>query len=84
VFFGPSAKGICSFRILNLLQRNKLILRGATVGGLRLSKVLKNTANQLVIGMFLSVRRALLPEKLQHRSMEVRQSKLRYMTQEGV
>jgi hypothetical protein len=40
-FFGPSAKGLCSRRSLNLLQRNKLILRGATVGGLPLPKVLK-------------------------------------------
>jgi hypothetical protein len=44
-FFGPSVKGLRSFYSLNLLQRNKLILRGATVGGLRLPKVLKNTAN---------------------------------------
>jgi hypothetical protein len=41
-FFGPSAKGLHSFRSLNLLQRNKLILRGATVGGLCLPKVLKH------------------------------------------
>jgi hypothetical protein len=40
-FFGPSAKGLCSRRSLNLLQRNKLILRGATVGGLLFPKVLK-------------------------------------------
>jgi hypothetical protein len=43
-FFGPSAKGFRSRRSLNLLN-NKLILRGATVGGLRLSKVLKNMTN---------------------------------------
>jgi hypothetical protein len=30
-----------------LLQRNKSILRGATVGGLLLSKVLKNITNHL-------------------------------------
>ena len=48
-FFGPSAKGLRSFRSLNLLQRNKLILRGATVGGLRLPKFLKNTANHLFL-----------------------------------
>jgi hypothetical protein len=41
VFFGPSAKGLRLFRSLNLLQRNKLILRGATVGGLPLPKILK-------------------------------------------
>jgi hypothetical protein len=46
-FFGPSAKGLCSFRSLNLLQRNKLVMRGATVGGLRLLKVLKNMVNHL-------------------------------------
>jgi hypothetical protein len=49
-FFGPSAKGLRSCRSLNLLQTNKLILRGATVGGLTLSKVLKNVTN-----MFFSV-----------------------------
>ena len=49
-FFGPSAKGLRSRRSLNLLQINKLILRGATVGGLPLSKVLKNVTN-----MFFSV-----------------------------
>jgi hypothetical protein len=40
-FFGPSAKGLRSRRSLNLLQRNKSILRGATVGGLPPPKVLK-------------------------------------------
>jgi hypothetical protein len=40
-FFGPSVKGLRSCRSLNLLQRNKLIMRGATVGGLPLPKVLK-------------------------------------------
>jgi hypothetical protein len=40
-FFRPSAKGLRSFRSLNLLQRNKLTLRGATVGGLPVPKVLK-------------------------------------------
>jgi hypothetical protein len=40
-FFGPSDKGLRSRRSLNLLQRNKLILQGATVGGLPLLKVLK-------------------------------------------
>jgi hypothetical protein len=40
-FFGPSAKGLRSRRSLNLLQINKLILRGATVGGLPLPNVLK-------------------------------------------
>jgi hypothetical protein len=43
-FFGPSAKGLRSCRSLNLLN-NKSILRGATVGGLHLPKVLKNTTN---------------------------------------
>jgi hypothetical protein len=47
VFFGPSAKGLCSRCSLNLLQRNKLILRGATVGGLSLPKVLKNMTNHM-------------------------------------
>jgi hypothetical protein len=46
-FFGPSAKGLRSRRNLNLLQRNKLILRGATVGGLPLPKVLKNMTNHM-------------------------------------
>jgi hypothetical protein len=48
-FFGPSAKGLCSYHSLNLLQRNKLILQGATVGGLPLLKVLKNMANHLLL-----------------------------------
>jgi hypothetical protein len=43
-FFGPSAKGLRLRRSLNLLN-NKSILRGATVGGLHLPKVLKNTTN---------------------------------------
>jgi hypothetical protein len=47
VFFGPSAKGLRSRRSLNLLQRNKLILQGSTVGGLPFPKVLKNTINHL-------------------------------------
>jgi hypothetical protein len=46
-FFGPSAKGLCSRRSLNLLQRNKLILRGATVGGLPLPKILKNVTTHM-------------------------------------
>jgi hypothetical protein len=46
-FFGPSAKGLHSRRSLNLLQRNKLILRGATVGGLPLLKVFKNVTNHM-------------------------------------
>jgi hypothetical protein len=45
--FGPSTKGLRSRRSLNLLQKNKLILQGATVGGLPLSKVLKNMTNHL-------------------------------------
>jgi hypothetical protein len=45
-FFGPSAKGLRSCCSLNLLNaKNKLILRGATVGGLPLPKVLKNLTN---------------------------------------
>jgi hypothetical protein len=40
-FFGPSAKGLRSCRSLNFLQGNILILRGDTVGGLPLPKVLK-------------------------------------------
>jgi hypothetical protein len=47
VFFGPSAKGLRSRRSLNLLQRNKSIVRGATVGGLALSKVLKNMTDHI-------------------------------------
>jgi hypothetical protein len=39
-FFGPSAKGFHSCRSLDSLQRNKSILRGATVVGLALPKVL--------------------------------------------
>jgi hypothetical protein len=46
-FFGPSAKGLRSRRSLKLLRRNKLILRGATIGGLPLSKVLKNMTNHM-------------------------------------
>jgi hypothetical protein len=56
---------------------------GMPIGGLRLPKVLKNMANQLVISIFLSVTGALLPEKLRHISMEVRGIKIRYMAQEG-
>jgi hypothetical protein len=48
-FFGPLAKGLRSRRSLNLLQRNKSTLRGATVGGLLLPKVLKNTINHLFL-----------------------------------
>jgi hypothetical protein len=44
-FFGPSAKGLRSRHSLNLLDSKKLIMRGAIVGGLPLSKVLKNTTN---------------------------------------
>jgi hypothetical protein len=40
-FFRPSAKGLRPGCSLNLLQGRKLILRGATVGGLSLPKVLK-------------------------------------------
>jgi hypothetical protein len=46
-FLGPSAKGLRSRHSLNLLQRNKLILRGATVGGLPLPKVLKNVTRNM-------------------------------------
>jgi hypothetical protein len=46
-FFGPSPKGLRPRRNLNLLQGNKLILRGATVGGLPLPKVLKNMTNHM-------------------------------------
>jgi hypothetical protein len=41
MFFGPSAKGLHPRRSLNLLQGNKLIVRGATIGGFPLPKVLK-------------------------------------------
>jgi hypothetical protein len=47
VFFGPSAKGLRSHHSLNLLLKNKLILQGATVGGLPLLKVLKNMTNHM-------------------------------------
>jgi hypothetical protein len=46
-FFGPSAKGLRLRHSLNLLQRNKLILRGATIGDLPLPKVLKNVTNHM-------------------------------------
>jgi hypothetical protein len=46
-FFGPLTKGLRSRRSLNLLQGNKLILPGATVGGLPLPKVLKNVINHM-------------------------------------
>jgi hypothetical protein len=46
-FFRPSAKCLRSRRSLNLLQRNKSILRGATVGGLPPPKVLKNVINRM-------------------------------------
>jgi hypothetical protein len=48
-FFGPSAKGLRSRHSLNLLRRNKLILRGATIGGLPLPKVLKNMTNHMFL-----------------------------------
>jgi hypothetical protein len=56
-FFGPLAKGLCLGRSLNLLQGSKLILRGATVGGVPLPKVLKNATNHM-----FSVRYRLLQE----------------------
>jgi hypothetical protein len=43
-FLGPSAKGLRSCCGLNLLNK-KLTLRGATIGGLHLPKVLKNMTN---------------------------------------
>jgi hypothetical protein len=46
-FFGPSAKGLRSRRSLNSFQRNKSILRGATVGGLPPPKVLKNATDHM-------------------------------------
>jgi hypothetical protein len=49
-FFGPSAKGLCSRQSEFVKCKNKLILRGATVGGLPLLKVLKNLTN-----MFFSI-----------------------------
>jgi hypothetical protein len=54
-FFGPSAKGLHSCHGLNLLQRNKLVLQGATVGGLPLPKVLKNTNKPFVPSIMLSI-----------------------------
>jgi hypothetical protein len=51
-FFGPLAKGLRSRRSLNLLQRNKLILRGATFRGLTLPKVLKNLINHLFSALY--------------------------------
>jgi hypothetical protein len=38
-----------------LLQRNKLVLQGATVGGLPLPKVLKNTNKPFVPSIMLSI-----------------------------
>jgi hypothetical protein len=50
-FFGPSAKGLCSCRSLNLSNTKKQINNArATVGGLPLLKVLKNLTN-----MFFSI-----------------------------
>jgi hypothetical protein len=46
-FFGPSAKVLCSRRSVNLFQRNKSILRGATVGDLPPPKVLKNVTDHM-------------------------------------
>jgi hypothetical protein len=46
-FFGPLAKGLRPHRSLNLLQGNKLIQRGATVGDLPFLKVLKNMSNHI-------------------------------------
>ena len=48
-FFRTLAKGLRSRRSLNLLQRNKLILRWAIVGGLPLPKVLKNVTNMFSV-----------------------------------
>jgi hypothetical protein len=45
VFFRPSSQGRRRFRSLSLLRRNIIILRGATIGGLRPSKVLKTLIN---------------------------------------
>jgi hypothetical protein len=55
-FFEPSAKGLHSRRSLNLLQGNKLILRGATVGGLPLPKVLKNVTNHMFSASYRKLR----------------------------
>jgi hypothetical protein len=49
VFFESSAKGLRSRCSLNLLQRNKSILRGATVEGLLPLKVLKNMTNHVFL-----------------------------------
>jgi hypothetical protein len=48
-FLGPSAKSLRSCHGLNLLRRNKLILRGATVGGLPFPEVLENMINHLLL-----------------------------------
>jgi hypothetical protein len=48
-FFGPSAKGLRPRHSLNLLQGNKLTLRGATIWGLPLPKVLKNVINHMFL-----------------------------------
>jgi hypothetical protein len=48
-FFGLSTKALHSRHNVNLSQRNKLILRGATVGGLLPPKVLKNTTNHMFL-----------------------------------
>jgi hypothetical protein len=48
-FFGPSAKGFRPGHSLNLLQGSKLILRGATIGGLSLPKVLKTVTNHMFL-----------------------------------
>jgi hypothetical protein len=47
VFFGHSAKDLRSHCSLNLLQRNKSILRGAIVGDLLPPKVLKNVTDHM-------------------------------------
>jgi hypothetical protein len=60
-FFGPSAKGLRPCRSLNLLQRNKSILRGATVGGIHLLKVLKNVTNHMFSAQYRLSQEVLAP-----------------------
>jgi hypothetical protein len=47
-FFGPSAKGLCSRRSLNLLTRKQINTARGYCWGLPLSKVLKNVTNMFL------------------------------------
>lgn len=50
--FGPLAQGLHLFHDLSTSSKNKLISRGATIGGMPLSKALKTLCPQLFTSVF--------------------------------